>query len=203
MLAVAAFSQAPDPYSAARQAMETSIARQRQSVRSQVENAQAAPDDWFTAPWPRQVSAVSVSDDCERIPPAKLQDYIDQTAKREGFTPDLLRAVIARESAYYPCAVSAKGAQGLMQLMPATASDLGVQDPFDPKENISAGARFLGQMLDRYGGDIGLALAAYNAGPSRVDTYQGLPPIPETINYVADIMEKLQMAEPLPSPSSF
>lgn len=183
--------------------MEASVAKQRLSVLSQVQGAQKAPDDWFTTPWPTDSGAIVASTEgCERIPPIQLQTYIEETAKKEGFTPDLLRAVIDRESAFNPCALSPKGAQGLMQLMPGTAADLGVQDPFDPKENISAGARFLGKMLERYGGDIGMALAAYNAGPSRVDTYRGLPPIPETQNYVADIMEKLKV-EPLQSPRVF
>jgi soluble lytic murein transglycosylase-like protein len=115
-------------------------------------------------------------------------------ARREGFTPDLLRAVIDRESGFRPCAVSAKGALGLMQLMPETAAELGVADPFDPQENIAGGARFLSQLLEKYKGDITLALGAYNAGPARVDGYQGLPPIPETLNYVADILKKLRAA---------
>ncbi|MCW5976623.1 MAG: lytic transglycosylase domain-containing protein [Bryobacteraceae bacterium] len=186
-----------------RRAMESSISKQKASIAVQAASVKASPDGWFTTRWLTEADMVDeVSQGCERIPPAQLQAYIEDTARREGFTPDLLRAVISRESDFQPCAVSPKGAQGLMQLMPGTAADLGVQDPFDPKENISAGARFLGLMLDRYAGNIGLALAAYNAGPGRVDTYGGLPPIPETRNYVADIMDKLKV-EPLPSPRTF
>jgi soluble lytic murein transglycosylase-like protein len=86
-----------------------------------------------------------------------------------------------------------------MQLMPATAAELGVRDPFNAEENIDGGARYLGQLLLRYAGDIALALGAYNAGPSRVDQYDGLPPIPETLNYVSDIMDALWV-EPLDPP---
>lgn len=209
LLTASAFGQASK---LTQQAMEASIAKQRQSVLNQVKGAPGASDGWFTTPWPTDAGSGAIGpadyaaappmEDCDRIPPAQLQSHIEETAKKEGFTPDLLRAVIAKESAFYPCAVSSKGAQGLMQLMPGTAADLGVQDPFNPKENISAGGRFLGQMLSRFGGDIGLALAAYNAGPGRVDRYKGLPPIPETLDYVSDIMDKLQV-EPLPPPKSF
>lgn len=79
-------------------------------------------------------------------------------------------------------------------MMPETAAELGVSDPFDPQENIAAGARFLSRLLEKYKGDIRLALAAYNAGPARVDAFEGLPPIPETVNYVADILRRLSRA---------
>jgi soluble lytic murein transglycosylase-like protein len=107
-------------------------------------------------------------------------------------TPDLLRAVIEKESSYLPCAVSRTGAQGLMQLMPATAAELGLENPFDPRENVNAGARFLKQLLVKYEGNLPLALAAYNAGPSRVDATAGLPLIPETVNYVSEILGRLR-----------
>jgi len=176
--------------------MEASIAKQRDSVRRQVAaSTEQAASGWFTVPWVvsewEAQGGQPVEDDCPPIPPNELKEYIEEIARREGFTPDLLRAVIDRESGFRPCAVSPKGAQGLMQLMPATADELGVNDPFDPKENIAAGARFLSRLLERYKGDISLALAAYNAGPGRVDRFEGLPPIPETINYVADILKRL------------
>jgi soluble lytic murein transglycosylase-like protein len=82
---------------------------------------------------------------------------------------------------------------GLMQLMPATARDLGVRDPFDPQENLESGARFLKQLLTRFGGDPALALAAYNAGPARVEETGGVPRIPETIRYVQEILSKLPL----------
>jgi soluble lytic murein transglycosylase-like protein len=113
---------------------------------------------------------------------------IQEAADREGYAPELLRALIQKESGYYPCAVSNKGAMGLMQLMPGTAESLGVTDPMNPVDNLAGGARFLGQLLARYGGNLSLALAAYNAGPGKVDSYGGVPPYPETQNYVRDVM---------------
>jgi soluble lytic murein transglycosylase-like protein len=193
-----AAEKAQGPYEAVRAAMEASISRQKESVRRQV-SAGVAADGWFTVPWPEAVAAGAGDADCPPIPPHELRDYIDAVAKREGFTPDLLRAVIDRESGFRPCAVSSKGAQGLMQLMPETAAGLGVEDPFDARQNIAAGARFLSQLLEKYHGDIVLALAAYNAGPARVDRYQGLPPIPETLDYVAGILKKLRVDEPEPT----
>jgi len=117
---------------------------------------------------------------------------LQKAAIENALTPDLLRALIQRESAFQPCAVSRAGAMGLMQLMPGTASDLHVADPFDPQENISAGSRFLRLMLDRFGGDLGLALGAYNAGPARVEAAGGIPPIPETQAYVSDILSRMR-----------
>lgn len=199
-----------DPYKAIRLSMRASIEKQRQSVRRQLDYVHGvvaasgtsavssvvvpvAPVESVQSP----VATVEpVQSDCAPIPPSQLMGYIERTAEREGLTPDLLRAVIDKESRFQPCAVSKKGAQGLMQLMPTTAAQLDVADPFDPKENIAAGARFLGQLLARYGGNIELALGAYNAGPTRIDTYRGLPPIPETLNYVSDIMDSLRV-EPL------
>ena len=135
------------------------------------------------------------------FPSPELDAYIEKIAQREGFTPDLLRAVIAKESSFHPCAISSKGAQGLMQLMPGTAAELGVAHPFNPEENIDAGARYLGELISRYKGDLSQALGAYNAGPAKVDTYGGLPPIPETMNYVSGILEKLKKTSRSAPPS--
>ena len=121
-----------------------------------------------------------------------LASLIDDAAKREDLKPGLLRAVVQKESAGRPCAVSPKGAQGLMQIMPATAADLNLSDPFDPKQNIDAGARFLKQLLTKYSGDLSLALGAYNAGAGRVDKEGGVPQITETQDYVADILTKIK-----------
>jgi soluble lytic murein transglycosylase-like protein len=119
---------------------------------------------------------------------AAFGDLITEHARAHGLDPDLVRAVIQVESAFNPRAVSPKGAMGLMQLMPATASEFGVEDPFDPEENIRAGVAYLRRLLDRYENRVELALAAYNAGPGAVDKYgERIPPYRETQNYVRKI----------------
>lgn len=112
---------------------------------------------------------------------------IDETARSYRLPPALVKAVIAAESAFDPEAVSRKGAQGLMQLMPETAADLGVDDPLEPESNVRGGAGYLRAMIDRYG-DLSRALAAYNAGPSAVDRYGGVPPYRETRDYVDRVL---------------
>jgi soluble lytic murein transglycosylase-like protein len=99
-------------------------------------------------------------------------------------------ALVQVESAFQPRAVSPKGARGLTQLMPGTARELGVQDAFDPQQNLDGGARYLRQLLTRYGGDVKRALAAYNAGPGAVDRHRGVPPYRETRQYVRRVLEK-------------
>jgi soluble lytic murein transglycosylase len=108
-------------------------------------------------------------------------------ARANKLPPALVKAVIAAESLFDPAAVSHAGAQGLMQLMPQTARQLGVLDPFRPDENLRGGTRYLRAMLDRYG-DMPRALAAYNAGPTAVDQYRGVPPYPETRAYVQRVL---------------
>jgi soluble lytic murein transglycosylase-like protein len=118
----------------------------------------------------------------------RFEPLIRQHAGQRGVRPELVRAVIQVESAFNPRAVSPKGAMGLMQLMPATAKQFGVIDPFNPAENIRAGVSYLRQLLDRYDHDEQLALAAYNAGPGAVDRYGSkVPPYKETQNYVLKI----------------
>lgn len=113
-----------------------------------------------------------------------MDRIINQAAADHGVEPGLIRSVIRTESAFDPLAVSPVGAQGLMQLMPKTAAELGVTDPFDPEQNIMAGARYLRQLLDRYDGDLDHALAAYNWGMGNVDRH-GLERLPEeTRNYL-------------------
>jgi len=105
-------------------------------------------------------------------------------------------AVVGVESAFRPEAVSSKGAQGLMQLMPGTAASLGVDDAFDPEQNLDGGVRHLGALLARYGGDLTRALAAYNAGEGAVARHQGVPPFRETREYVKRVLERYERAKP-------
>jgi soluble lytic murein transglycosylase-like protein len=118
---------------------------------------------------------------------ARYDAAINEHARRQGVAEDLVRAVIQVESAFNPNAVSVKGAMGLMQLMPATATELGVKDPFDPDQNIGGGVKYLKQLLTRYDNKVELALAAYNAGIGNVEKYGAVPPFKETRNYVNKI----------------
>jgi soluble lytic murein transglycosylase-like protein len=118
---------------------------------------------------------------------AEYDGLIGLTAREHEVEPALVKAVIAAESNFDPEAVSRKGAQGLMQLMPVTATDLGVEDPLRPTENVRGGTRYLRLMIDRYG-DLERALAAYNAGPAAVDRYGGIPPYRETQDYVRRVL---------------
>ena len=117
-------------------------------------------------------------------------DLIEEHATRNVVSADLVRAVIQAESAFNPRAVSSKGAMGLMQLMPATAADLGVQDSFRPEQNVRGGSSYLDSLLTRYHDNLALALAAYNAGPAAVDKYHGIPPYRETQLYVARVIHE-------------
>ena len=118
---------------------------------------------------------------------AQYDGLIEQNATEHGVSPHLVRAVIQQESGFNPRAVSHKGAMGLMQLMPATATELGVLDPFDPSENIRAGVKYLKGLLTKFAENVPLALAAYNAGPTAVEKYGAVPPYRETRDYVSRI----------------
>jgi len=117
-------------------------------------------------------------------PPADLGRMIVQTALRYGVEPALVHAVVRAESAFDHLAISPAGAQGLMQLMPGTASDVGVRNAFHPEENLDGGVYYLRQMIDRFAGNVQLALAAYNSGPATVERFGGVPPYGETIEYL-------------------
>ena len=123
-----------------------------------------------------------------------FDSMIEQNAAVHGVSPHLVRAVIQQESGFNPRAVSHKGAMGLMQLMPATATELGVNDPYDPSENIRAGVAYLKGLLVRFKDDVKLALAAYNAGPTAVTKYGDIPPYRETRDYVSRITKNIDAA---------
>jgi soluble lytic murein transglycosylase-like protein len=120
-------------------------------------------------------------------PDAKLLETIRVNAEKNGIDPLLVEIVIKHESAFDPNACSGVGASGLMQLMPETATELGVTDLNDPEQNVAAGTKYLAQQMEKYDGDVKLALAAYNAGPGNVDYYGGIPPFEETQNYAHSI----------------
>ena len=175
-----------------RAAMAGSLAQQQASVRRQAEAGGVTMKPWTEAGAP----AVAPEAICEAISQPELVRMIDETARRQEIDPALVREVARRESGFRPCAVSTKGAEGLMQLMPATQVQLQVRNPFSAQQSIEAGSKLLKQLLDRYHGDLSLALGAYNAGPDRVDKAGGIPQIPETQNYVNEILNRLLSQAP-------
>jgi hypothetical protein len=128
-----------------------------------------------------------------------IVEHIRDTAERYGVSEHLVAAIIAVESEFYPRAVSRKGARGLMQLMPATASIYNVRDPFDPRENIDGGVRHLKRLMHRYDNNLPLVLAAYNAGEQAVKRHGGIPPYPETRRYVRRVLRKYERAALMPA----
>lgn len=188
----------PDFQARIRAAMTASLEKQKASVVKQSVAAQVvAPETastlgFFTVAWPPPVNtnvSMAAGVDCDPMPKDQLDSLVSAAGEKEGVKTDLIHAVIHKESGARPCAVSVKGAQGLMQLMPGTADELGVRDPFDPKQNVDGGTKLLKQLLTKYNGDLALTLGAYNAGSGRVDKDAGVPAIPETVNYVSDILK--------------
>jgi soluble lytic murein transglycosylase-like protein len=210
LVVAAAAAQGPaptrPPAKSLRIVIEESIRKQKESILRQVDSARPVEPDWFTVPWTRDENDAFIARPspepaapdspaaspasqvwCAPIKPGSLEGAIGRAATRNGYSSGLLRAVIEKESAFHPCAVSPKGAMGLMQLMPATAAALGVRDPFDPLQSIDGGARYLGDLLKRFNGDWRLALGAYNAGPGAVEQHSGVPPYRETRAFVQSV----------------
>jgi soluble lytic murein transglycosylase-like protein len=176
--------------------MEQSVARQRAALAKQTGQTEAggffvlAPPATLGANFPAPAAGAG-SANCEPLAASEIDSLVEKSAKNHDVDKDLLRGVMQEESAFRPCAISSKGAMGLMQLMPAAARDLGVDDPFDPAGNVEAGAAFLKQLLVRYNGDLPMTLGAYNAGMGKVDAAAGVPKIPETEEYVKRILARL------------
>ncbi len=147
-----------------------------------------APTDTRFRPF-KVKAGVGVGGQSVRLDPRLVQPYVLAAATEFSLDPDLIKAVIKAESAFDPYAVSWAGAQGLMQLMPGTASLMGVTNAFSPRQNIHGGSRYLRCMLDRFKGDVKLALAAYNIGPEKVAQVNGIPDVRETRMYVQRVLQ--------------
>jgi soluble lytic murein transglycosylase-like protein len=163
--------------------------RVRTAVLAMAMSAPAARPAMSLFPFAKSTTAhVDVTLEFEAVPPREAYETIVQEAAAHyAMDPALIRAVMQAESAFHPYAVSRAGAEGLMQLMPALADEMGVTDSFDPRENIMGGVRYLKALLDHHRGDLDLALASYNAGPGNVERYGGVPPFRETRHYIKTV----------------
>lgn len=153
---------------------------------SRIENWDAIAG--FVPPPPIPVVPAGQAEPAWRDSAGVFAELIGDAARRHAVDPALLTAMVHVESAFDPRAVSPKGAQGLLQLMPATSDRFGVQDPFDARQNVEGGAAYLSWLIDRFDGEIELALAGYNAGEGNVDRHRGIPPYPETVAYVQRVL---------------
>jgi len=152
---------------------------------------QAAIDGQGDAPLDPANSAFSAdaaSNAPAMVPPAQIDQLVSANATTFGVDPNLVKAIIANESGFNANATSKVGAQGLMQLMPGTAAGLGVSNAYDPAQNVWGGTKYIKGLMDRFGGDVRKAVAAYNAGPGAVEKYGGVPPYAETQNYVQNVL---------------
>lgn len=176
-----------------RAAMEASLDKQRASVQTQARTAGASMTPWTppTASATVEKPSIMFQPLCDAIPQPELSSMIDDASNKNGVASSVIREVARQESGFRPCVVSPKGAQGLMQLMPATQDQFKVIDPFNPMASLDAGTKLLKQLLDRYHGDLSLALSAYNAGAGTVDKAGGIPNIAETQHYVSNIMGRI------------
>jgi hypothetical protein len=173
----------------AQTAMEASLEKQRLSVQQQVKATGATRK---MAKWHPADAVFTPTFPCNPLEKPDLDKMIDEAAHAQQVDPAVVREVARQESSFYPCAVSPKGAAGLMQLMPETQAQFQVRDPLDPQESLVAGTRLLKKLLERYHGNLPLALGAYNAGVSRIDQSFTIPAIPETQQYVQDILSRLR-----------
>lgn len=165
------------------------------SVQTHRETDRGQPEPTWVYPGPDPAGSPAWKEENQPGRKRSFDALIEKACQKHRVSPDLVRAVIKAESNGNPKAVSRSGAQGLMQLMPATASSLGVEDPFDPRQNINGGVRLLRQLMNRYQGDLDLTLAAYNAGTVAVDRHQGIPPFRETQVYVPRVKKYLRQEQ--------
>lgn len=164
-----------------------------------VAKVEAVPEAAVIAPGPAQTAA---SVPVATLTPAEMKQMLAHAGTEHNIDEDLLASVVRAESGGQVRAVSRAGAQGLMQLMPGTATELGVKDTFEPEENISGGTTYLDALLTRYHNNLALALAAYNAGPAAVDRYHGVPPYRETRAYVARVIREFNRRKLSPQRAS-
>lgn len=178
----AAMASSLERQQAAARRQEEAVRKQEEAVRATPAGQHAAAAAWMPPP---------VAANCDPVPSTELTRMIGETANKVGVDGGLIREVARQESGFRPCAISPKGAEGLMQLMPVTQAQFAVENPFDPQQSLEAGSKLLKQLLDHYHGDLTLALSAYNAGAGCVDHSGGVPDIQETKNYVLNILSRV------------